>query len=150
MKEKYIKAHMETALVWAKLSHAKRRKVGSVLAREEHILSTGYNGTLAGEDNACETVVPDYDENGNYLGDVLVTHEEVIHAEENCIIKMVRSNETTVGSSLFITLSPCKKCARLIVMAEVKEVYYLEEYRDTSGITFLEKRGIPCYQVILE
>lgn len=150
MKEKFIKAHLETALVWAKLSYATRRKVGAVLAREENILSTGYNGTLPGEENVCEILVPDYDENGNLAGEVWITHDGVIHAEHNCLAKMMHSNETSEDASLFVTLAPCLKCAREIVLAKVKEVYYLEEYRDMSGVSFLEKRGIPCYKVILE
>lgn len=150
MKEKFIKAHLETALVWAKLSSANRRKVGAVLAREEQILSIGLNGTLPGESNLCEMLVPDYDENGIQIGETWITHDGVIHAEENCLNKMMNSHEVSEGASLFITLSPCLKCARLIIMARVKDVYYLEEYRDMSGVSFLEKRGIPCYKVILE
>ena len=132
------------------MSYARRRKVGAVLAREEQILSIGYNGTLPGEENSCEIPVPDYDENGNRLEDVWVTHGDVIHAEKNCISKMLYSHETTEGATLFVTLSPCKNCALDIILAKIKEVFYLEEYRDLTGVEFLRKRGIPCTKIILE
>lgn len=150
MKEKYYIPHFMTAIAWAKMSYARRRKVGAVLAREEHVLSTGYNGTLPGEDNACEILVPDYDENGNQLDPVWVTHGDVIHAEKNCLVKMMYSHETSEGATMFVTLAPCKNCALDIVLAKVKEVFYLEDYRDMSGVEFLEKRGIPCKKFILE
>ena len=150
MKQKFIEAHMRTALVWADLSYAKRRKVGAVLAKDDNILSIGYNGTLPGEDNVCEIEVPEVDYLGNICGTNLVTHDGVIHAEHNCLAKMMKKTETSVGATLFVTLAPCIKCAREIVLAEVKEVFYLEEYRDMSGVEFLESRGIPCYKVNLE
>lgn len=150
MKEKFIKPNMETALVWAKMSYAQRRKVGAVLVRDDKILSQGYNGTLPGEDNACEVLLPDFDEDGNLTGEyVLKTHGEVIHAEKNCLAKMMYSNESSEGATLFVTLAPCKQCAIDIILAKVKEVFYLEDYRDMSGVAFLEKKGIPCYKVNL-
>lgn len=139
---------METALAWASLSYANRRKVGAVLAREENILSVGYNGTLPGESNCCEIEVPHVDEQGN-MTTTLETHKGVIHAEMNCLAKMMTSTETTTGASLFITLAPCIDCANLIVLAKIRSVFYLEEYRDMSGVEFLEKRGIPCFKVTL-
>lgn len=150
MKEKFIKPNMETALVWAKMSYAQRRKVGAVLVRDDKILSQGYNGTLPGEDNACEVLLPDFDEDGNLTGEyVLKTHGEVIHAEKNAILRMATSTESTEGASLFVTLSPCLDCAIIIILAKIKEVFYLDEYRDTSGIQLLERKGIPCYKVNL-
>jgi dCMP deaminase len=147
MKEKYIKPHMETAIAWAKLSYAERKKVGAVLARDENVLSIGYNGTLPGENNSCEDIVIVKDEKGVTIGTKLVTHSGVIHAEMNCLSKMMNSHETTKDSSLFITLAPCIDCANLIVLAKIKSVFYLEEYRDMSGVKFLEQRGIPCFKV---
>ena len=150
MKEKFIRPNMETALVWAKMSYAQRRKVGAVLVKDDKILSQGYNGTLPGEDNACEVLLPDFDEEGHLTGEyVLKTHGEVIHAEKNCILKMTTSTDSSEGASLFVTLSPCKECATLIILSKIKEVFYLEEYRDISGIELLERKGIPCYKVTL-
>lgn len=140
MKEKFYKPHMLTAIAWANMSYAKRRQVGAVLARDEHILSTGYNGTLPGEDNNCEDLI---------LGQ-LVTKKTVIHAEKNCLAKMMNSNETSEGASLFVTTAPCLNCALDIVLAKVKEVFYLEEYSDTSGIDFLMKRNINCVKLDIE
>lgn len=131
---------MLTAIAWANMSYAKRRQVGAVLARDEHILSTGYNGTLPGEDNNCEDLI---------LGQ-LVTKKTVIHAEKNCLAKMMNSNETSEGASLFVTTAPCLNCALDIVLAKVKEVFYLEEYSDTSGIDFLMKRNINCVKLDIE
>lgn len=112
----------------ATASHCKRKKVGAVLVnKEKRIIGTGYNGSPAGTDNTCEC------ENGN-------TKDTVIHAELNCIL-----NSTTndlAGSTLYITLSPCLKCAALLVQKKISRVVYDEEYRDKTGITYLQKHGI--------
>jgi dCMP deaminase len=137
MKEKFYFPHMITAITWSKMSSAQRRQVGAVLARDEQILSIGYNGTLPGEDNICEELIDGQ----------MVTKKTVIHAEKNCLAKMMNSNETSAGATLFVTTAPCLNCALDIILAKVKNVFYLEEYRDTAGIDFLVKRGIECVQL---
>lgn len=107
------------------LSHCTRSKVGAVLVKDGNVISFGYNGTPAGMDNGCE-------ENN-------VTKEEVIHAEMNAILKAAKSGNAVDGSTLYLSLSPCKNCCKLIVQSGIKRVVYLEEYRDLSPIEFLSK-----------
>jgi dCMP deaminase len=107
------------------LSYCTRSKVGAVLVKDGNVISFGYNGTPAGMDNGCE-------ENN-------VTKEEVIHAEMNAILKAAKSGNAVDGSTLYLSLSPCKNCCKLIVQSGIKRVVYLEEYRDLSPIEFLSK-----------
>jgi dCMP deaminase len=129
MKEKLINAYMESAEVFAKLSTAKRLKVGAIIVKDQRIISIGYNGTPEGWCNVCE------DENN-------VTKPEVIHSEMNCINKLAKSNESGEGSVMFVTHSPCMDCAKSIYGAGIKEVFYKNSYRDDSGIEFLKKCGV--------
>jgi len=121
--------YMETAHVVAKQSRAQRAQVGALLVRDNNILAYGYNGTPSGFDNNCE------DEN-------YVTKREVLHAESNALMKIARSTQTSEGATLYVTLSPCFECAKLIVQSGVKRVVFGQQYRDTSSITFLEKANI--------
>jgi len=134
MKEKLINAYMESAEVFAKLSTAKRLKVGAIIVKDQRIISIGYNGTPEGWCNVCE------DENN-------VTKPEVIHSEMNCINKLAKSNESGEGSVMFVTHSPCMDCAKSIYGAGIKEVYYKNSYRDDSGIEFLKKCGVNVIQL---
>ena len=93
------------------------------------IISDGFNGTPSGFDNCCE------DENG-------VTKWEVLHAEANAILKVASSTQSASGATLYITLSPCQQCSKLIHQAGIKRVVYSKKYKDTSGIDFLEKSGV--------
>ena len=125
--------YIEIAEIISKHSKAERKKVGAVLVKNNRIISIGYNGTPSGFDNTCE-------ENG-------ITKKEVIHAESNCITKCARSNESSDGSSLYVTLSPCMECSKLIIQSGIKEVFYKEEYRDTDGIKLLNKANINCIKI---
>ena len=129
MKQKLIDAYMETAEVFAKLSTAKRLKVGAIIVKNQRIISIGYNGTPEGWCNVCE------DERNK-------TKPEVIHSEMNCINKLAKSNESGEGSVMFVTHAPCMDCAKSIYGAGIKEVYYKNPYRDESGLEFLKKCGI--------
>jgi dCMP deaminase len=93
------------------------------------IMSDGFNGTPTGFDNCCE------DESG-------ATKWEVLHAEANAILKVASSTQSASGATLYITLSPCKQCSKLIHQAGIKRVVYANSYKDTSGIDFLEKAGV--------
>lgn len=116
------------------MSHAERKKVGAVLANNTNILSYGWNGTPAGDDNTCETT--------NGAGE-LVTKPEVLHAESNALMKLVSSGSSrSEGATLYVTLSPCFECAKLIKQAKISRVVYKEQYRDASGISFLTSRGV--------
>ena len=107
------------------LSHCTRSKVGAVLVKDGNVISFGYNGTPAGMDNGCE-------ENN-------LTKEEVIHAEMNSILKAAKSGNSVEGSTLYLTLSPCKECSKLILQSGVKKVVYLNTYRNLDGIQFLSQ-----------
>ena len=125
---KHKKDLMETAKVWAKESHCKRNQVGAVITKESRIISTGYNDMPSGMENICE-------ENG-------ISKKEVIHAEANAILFAAKNGISTKGSTLYLTLSPCIECAKMIIQAGIKEVVYLTEYRDISGIELLKKCNI--------
>lgn len=129
MKEKHIKAFMQTAKVFAECSTANRLHVGCIAVKDNKIISIGYNGTPNGWDNVCE------DENNKTL-------PEVLHAESNMLMKLARTTGGAEGSSVFITHSPCLECAKLIYQSGVKEVYYDIEYRNDEGIKFLKKCGV--------
>ena len=107
------------------LSHCTRSKVGAVLVKDGNVISFGYNGTPAGMDNGCE-------END-------VTKDEVIHAEMNAILKAAKSGNAVDGSTLYLSLSPCQNCCKLIIQSGIKRVVYLEGYRDLKPIEFLSK-----------
>lgn len=132
--EKYDQAYLRMALEWGKLSHCKRKQVGSLIVKDNMIISDGYNGTPSGYTNACE------DENGD-------THWYVLHAEANAILKVAKSTQSADGATLYITLSPCKECSKLIIQSGIKRVVYLNQYKDTSGIDFLAEYGIAVHHV---
>ena len=134
---------MDIAQRTAELSHARRLHVGAIVVKDDRIISIGYNGMPAGWDNNCE------DEIKWPNGDIkfLTTKPEVLHAETNAIAKLARSNESGLGSDMFITHSPCLDCAKLIFQSGIKRVFYSEEYRDDTGTQFLKKSGIEINHV---
>ena len=134
------KIYMQMAYQIAKLSYAERRKVGCVIVKDEQIISVGYNGTPHGFENCCEH----HSDNGD-----IVTKREVLHAESNAIAKLAKSTISSIGTSLYTTTMPCFDCSKLIIQAGVKEVYYCEDYRDSSGPELLEKAGIEVYREIV-
>jgi len=133
-RKKYDTKYLEMAQIWSELSHAKRTKVGAILVKDNTIIADGYNGTPQGFENDCE------DEQNT-------TKWYVLHAEANAILKVARSTQSSQDSTLYVTLSPCKECAKLIVQAGIKRVLYTSEYRDTTGIEFLQKTGIDCQKM---
>ena len=132
--KKYDVAYLRVAQEWGKLSYCKRRQVGAIIVKNNMIISDGYNGTPTGFDNFCE------DEN-NY------TKWYVLHAEANAITKVSASTQSSEGSTLYVTLSPCRDCSKLIHQAKIKRVVYNEQYKDTSGLEFLEKAGVEVCQI---
>jgi len=126
---RYDKAYLKIAKEWAELSYCKRKKVGAIIVKDRMIISDGYNGTPSGFENCCE------DENGD-------TKWYVLHAEANAILKVARSTQTCQGATLYITLSPCKECSKLIHQAGITRVVYHIDYKDNSGIEFLKKAGV--------
>ena len=126
---KYDKAYLRIAEEWGKLSYCKRKQVGALIVKDKMIISDGYNGTPSGFENYCE------DENG-------YTKWYVLHAEANAILKVAGSTQSCRGATLYITLSPCKECSKLIHQAGIIKVVYSEAYKDDSGLQFLKKAGI--------
>jgi dCMP deaminase len=131
---RYDKAYLRMATEWAKLSHCKRKQVGALIVKEGMIISDGYNGTPSGYPNACE------DEQGETLWYVL-------HAEANAILKVARSTHNAKGATLYLTLSPCKECSKLILQAGIVRVVFIKAYKDQSGVQFLINSGIEVLQI---
>jgi dCMP deaminase len=121
--------YLEMARIWAENSYCKRRQVGALLVNNKMIISDGYNGTPVGFENVCE------DENDK-------TKPYVLHAEANAITKVAKSNNSSEGSTLYVTSSPCLECAKLIIQAGIHRVVFTEKYRLEDGIKLLERAGI--------
>ncbi len=132
--ERYDRAYLKMALEWAKLSHCTRKKVGALVVKDGMIISDGYNGTPSGFPNHCE------DEHGD-------TFWHVLHAEANAIMKLARSTNNAQDATLYITLSPCKDCCKLILQAGIKRIVYTTEYKDDTGLIFLSQAAIELIQI---
>ncbi|MCF6351214.1 MAG: dCMP deaminase family protein [Flavobacteriaceae bacterium] len=126
---RYDRTYLKMALEWSKLSHCKRKQVGALIVKDKMIISDGYNGTPSGFNNCCE------DDEGT-------TKWNVLHAEANAILKVASSTQSCKNATLYITLSPCKECSKLIHQAGFKRLVYAETYKDTSGLDFLKKTAI--------
>lgn len=131
---KYDKAYLRIAREWSKLSHCERKQVGALIVKDRMIISDGYNGTPTGFENPCE------DEEG-------YTKWYVLHAEANAILKVARSTQSCQGATLYITMSPCKECSKLIHQSGIKRLVYSINYKDNSGLDFLEKAGVEVQQI---
>ena len=126
------KTYLKMAHEWGQLSKAKRKKVGCLVVKDGQIISDGYNGTPSGMDNECE-----YEYNGK-----LITKPVVLHAESNALMKLAKSNNNSNGATIYLSLSPCFDCSKLIVQAGISRVVYKEKYRDNSGLLLLEENNI--------
>ena len=136
--------YLKMADEWAQLSKAVRRKVGCLIVRDGQIISDGYNGTPAGFDNTCEFV------NEKFLAraeNKLQTKPEVLHAESNALMKLAKSTNSSKDSTIYLTMSPCFDCAKLIIQAGVLRVVYSDTYRNTEGIDFLRSNNIIAERV---
>ena len=131
---RYDKAYLKMATEWAKLSHCIRRQVGALIVKDIMIISDGYNGTPTGFENCCE------DDEG-------YTKWYVLHAEANAILKVASSTQSTRGSTLYVTLSPCTDCSKLIFQSGIVRVVYITEYKDRTGLDFLVKSGVKVEQI---
>ena len=131
---KYDIAYLKMAHEWAKLSYCKRKQVGALIVKDKMIISDGYNGTPTGFENICE-------DEDNY------TKWYVLHAEANAIMKVAASTQSSKGSTLYITMSPCKECSKLIFQSGIVRVVYNIEYKDKTGINFLRKAGLEIVHI---
>ena len=132
--QKFDKRYLQMASIWAQNSYCKRRQVGALIVKDKMIISDGYNGTPTGFENQCE------DENG-------VTKVYVLHAEANAITKVAKSGNSSEGSTLYVTASPCVECAKLIIQSGIRRVVFRDAYRITDGIDLLRRAGIEVEQI---
>ena len=158
---------LQTALLWANESKCSRLKVGAVIAKDTRIISTGYNGTIAGTDNTCEEVVQVECTHCSGLSvpaahrsrekchhcvkgkmHTTVTLPSVLHAEQNALMFALRNGTSTVGATMYVTHSPCTDCAKLIAQAGITRVVYLNKYRSDDGVELLKSVGVvvECHQ----
>ena len=131
---KYDVAYLRIASEWSKLSYCNRKQVGAIIVKNRMIISDGYNGTPSGFENCCE------DDEG-------LTKWYVLHAEANAISKLAQSSQSSEDATLYITLSPCKECSKLIHQSGIKRVVFQNGYRDDSGLEFLRKAGVIVEQI---
>lgn len=134
MKPKFINYYMDIAKRTAELSSAKRLQVGSIIVKNDRIVSIGYNGTPSGWTNECE------DES-------FKTKPEVIHAEANAIAKLAKSTESGEGAVMFLTHAPCMDCAKQIYTAGIRKVFFDNQYRSMDGVVFLNKCNVEVEQI---
>jgi dCMP deaminase len=156
MKQKHLEAFMKSAEAFAECSSARRLKVGAVIAKDNRIISIGYNGTPSGWDNNCEDEITEFQAFRSPTGETemklvktgeLRTKLEVLHAETNAIVKLAKSNESGDGAVLFVTHTPCFDCAKLVLQSGISSVYYRNNYRDSAGVDFLIKAGVKVEQI---
>jgi dCMP deaminase len=126
--------YLQMAKTWGKNSHCKRMQVGCLMVRDKSIISDGYNGSPTGFPNICE------DEN-------MVTLPYVLHAEANAITKLAKSTQSSDGSTIYVTLSPCFECSKLIIQSGIKRVVFSEVYRNPESLPFLIEAGIELYRI---
>lgn len=131
---RYDRAYLKMAREWAKLSHCERKQVGALIVKDSMIISDGYNGAPTGFDNCCE------DNEGKTLWYVL-------HAEANAIMKVAKSTNNSNGATLYITLSPCKECSKLVFQSGISRVVYMRGYKDDAGIKFLSRSGVDVVHI---
>jgi dCMP deaminase len=135
--QRYDLAYLKMAHTWGELSHCHRKKVGALIVKDRMIISDGYNGTPSGFENPCE-------DEENY------TKWYVLHAEANAILKVAASTQSCVGATLYLTLSPCRECSKLIHQAGIKRVVYSKKYKDDSGLIFLKKAGVILNKLVIK
>lgn len=148
MNDRQKLAFMDVAERFAQLSYATKLKVGAIVVKDNRIISIGYNGTPPGWDNECEYAVSS-DEGDDAHGSIkrLKTKPEVIHAERNALDKLVRSSESSVDATMFITHNPCFECAKSIFNTGIRTIYYRHNYKNDDGIAFLRKCGVDITQI---
>jgi dCMP deaminase len=143
---RYDIVYMKMASQWGQLSNARRKKVGALLVKNNTIIADGYNGTPSGFENECET--PIFDKDNNFLD--YETKWYVLHAESNALAKVAKSTQSSEGSTLYVTMSPCRECSKLILQAGINRVVYSETYRDSAGLDLLKKAGVDVVQILAE
>lgn len=135
--ENELKYYMDFALCASMASTAKRNKVGCVIVKDRNIIGMGFNGTPSGFSNECEFL----------SGNEWMTKPEVLHAESNALMKCAQSTLSSTDATMFVTTAPCFDCAKLIIQAGIRKVYFLYAYRNNDGINLLRRAGIEFEQL---
>lgn len=143
VKPSFDDIYMELATNLSLKSHCVKAKVGAVLTKDTRIISLGYNGPPAGTHN-CDEVWP----NDGCPRDSKGSCSLALHAEQNAILYAAKNNVSIEGSTLYVTLSPCISCARVIYTIGIKKIIYLDSYAEykklevDEGVEFLKKFGV--------
>ncbi len=135
--KEFDKRYLQMARIWAQNSYCKRRQVGALIVKAKMIISDGYNGTPEGFENICE------DEENR-------TKPYVLHAEANAITKVAKSNNSSDGSTLYVTTSPCMECSKLIIQSGIKRVVFTELYNKQEGLRLLEKAKVEWVHLTID
>lgn len=131
---RFDKAYLRMAKEWAKLSYCERKQVGAIIVKDRMIISDGFNGTPSGFENCCEDIEG-------------ITKWYVLHAEANAILKVAGSTHSCKDATLYLTLSPCKECSKLIHQSGIRRLVFIDEYKDDSGLDFLKQAGVEITQL---
>jgi dCMP deaminase len=126
--------YLKMAGVWGSSSHCKRMKVGCLVVKDKSIISDGYNGSPSGFPNICES-------------EEMITLPYVLHAEANAITKLAKSTQSSIGATMYVTLSPCFECAKLIIQSGIKRIVFCDVYRNTEPLIFLSEGGIEITRI---
>lgn len=143
--------YIKVAQICSENSKANKLKVGAIIVKDQQIISDGFNGTPSRFDNQCEDVKhkdlnrcslcsQEHCEGCDNIE--FVTRPEVMHAESNAITKCAKYGKATLGSTIYITHTPCIECAKLIIQAGIKRVVYKNFYKSLAGVEILRKSGI--------
>jgi len=143
---KFDLAYLRMAIEWSKLSHSKRKQVGALIVKDGMIVSDGYNGTPTGFENKCE----EPHDSATGWSTVLKTKWYVLHAEANAILKCAKHGQSCNGATLYLTMSPCRECSKLILQSGIQKVIYSDDYRDSEGIEFLNKSNIKTQKLKID
>ena len=133
---------LDIAKNFSSLSKAIRRKVGCIIVKDGQIISNGFNGTPSGFDNRCEYLKEEKSPDINYNPYNLTTKPEVLHAESNALMKLARSTNSSIGSTMYLSCSPCFDCAKLIIQSGIIRLVYIDDYRSEKGIELLRQTDI--------
>ena len=163
--KQFDKKYLRMANIWSENSYAIRRQVGCLIVKDGMIISDGYNGTPSGFENICEDVecksqyrygcvktasnteIPNTELCNGCEYASMTTKPYVLHAEANAITKLAKSSNSSDGATIYVTLSPCIECAKLIIQSGIKRVVYKDEYRITDGLELLRRAGVELVHI---
>ena len=147
-KPSFDEIFMDLAQNLALRSHCTRAQVGCVLTKDTRIISIGYNGPPSGTHNCDE----DFKDEGGCPKDSKGSCSLALHAEQNAILYASKNGASIEGSTIYVTLSPCISCARIIYSMKIKKVIFLNSYAaykglpTDEGLEFLRKFGVEVVQ----